>query len=146
VLLNTSAVLGDRNSVQFDRTANIPDALSYTTELRLSHRYPLLKLISTLAGGIQVMNNNMSRQQLGKGTTGSDFDLSLSVPGFGRDLRFETHNIAVFIENNFRLTEKLSKNQALELRQVNPICLVPQPITAKRICLIQSSINFRCSE
>lgn len=128
LLLSTSAVLGDRNSVQFDRTANISDALnpttlqyaqrqvdmdhfnSYTAELRVSHQYSFLRSTSTLAGGVQIMNNNLNRQQLGKGTTGSDFDLSLSESGFGRDLNFKTENIAFFIENNFRLTEKLSVN------------------------------------
>lgn len=133
LFLQTSAVLGDRNSVMFDKTANIPDAInpaaleyaqrqidldhfnSYTTELRLSHRYSFLNAISTLAGGVQLMNNNMNRQQLGKGTTGSDFDLSLAEPGFARDLRFKTQNIAVFIENNFRITDKLSINPGFRM-------------------------------
>jgi Fe(3+) dicitrate transport protein len=133
LLLSTSAVLGDRNSVQFDRPANVSDALnpttlqyaqrqvdidhfnSYTAELRLSRKYSFLNSISTLAGGIQLMNNNLNRQQLGKGTTGTDFDLSLSEPGFGRDLHFKTKNIAFFIENNFRLTEKLSINPGFRM-------------------------------
>ena len=133
LLLSTSAVIGDRNSVMFDRTANVPDALnpatmqyaqrqididhfnSYTTELRVSHQYSFLKSISTLAGGIQLMNNNTNRQQQGKGTTGTDFDLTLVEPGFGRDLHFETKNIAFFIENNFRLTEKLSINPGFRM-------------------------------
>lgn len=133
LLLSTSAVLGDRNSVQFDRPANIPDAInpatieyaqrqidmdhfnSYTTEVRASHRYAFLNSISTLAGGIQLMNNNLNRQQLGKGSTGSDFDLTLVEPGFGRDLHFKTKNIAFFLENNFRLTQKLSLNPGFRM-------------------------------
>ena len=133
LLVSSSAVLGDRNSVMFDRTADIPDALnpttlqyaqrqidmdhfnSYTTEVRMAHKYPFLNSTSTLAGGIQLMNNNMTRQQLGKGTTGTDFDLSLIEPGFGRDLRFQTNNIAFFIENNFRITGKLSINPGLRM-------------------------------
>lgn len=133
LLLTSSAVLGDRNSVMFDRPANVPDALnpttlqyaqrqidmdhfnSYTTELRMSHKYPLFKSLSTLAGGIQLMNNNMNRQQLGKGTTGTDFDLSLAEPGFARDLRFKTKNIAFFLENNFRITNSLSVNPGFRM-------------------------------
>jgi Fe(3+) dicitrate transport protein len=133
LLVSTSAVLGDRNSVQFDRTANVPDALnpatlqyaqrqidvdhfnSFTTELRLSHKYSLFNSISTIAGGVQMMNNNTNRQQQGKGTTGTDFDLTLVEPGFGRDLHFKTKNIAVFIENNFRVTEKLSINPGFRI-------------------------------
>jgi Fe(3+) dicitrate transport protein len=54
------------------------------------------------------MNNDMHRRQQGKGTTGSDFDLSLIQPGWGRDLQFKTNNIAFFVENNFELTDRLS--------------------------------------
>lgn len=133
LLLNTSAVLGDRNSVQFDRPANVADALnpttlqyaqrqvdldhfnSYTTELRASHTYPLLNATSVLAGGLQLINNDLNRQSVGKGTTGTDFDLSLSEPGFGRDLHFKTKNTAFFIENSFRLTNKLSINPGFRI-------------------------------
>ncbi|MEJ1241003.1 TonB-dependent receptor [Chryseolinea sp. T2] len=129
----TSAVLGDRNSVQFDRTANIPDAIipatdeyaarqvdidhfnSYTSELRLSHSYGFLNHISTLAGGIQYMHNNLNRQQQGKGTTGTDFDLTLTDPLWGRDMHLKTENIAFFVENNFKITEKLSINPGLRV-------------------------------
>lgn len=128
-----SAVLGNRNSVQFDRPADVPDAIdpatskhalrqvdidhfnSYTSELRFSYSYRLLQNRSALVGGLQVMYNNLHRQQLGKGTTGRDFDLSLSQPGWGRDLHFKTQNVAVFLENNFRISEKLSINPGLRM-------------------------------
>lgn len=120
----TSAVLGDRNSVQFDR----PDAVnpianeyaprqvdidhfnSYTSELRFSHEYGLFNHRSVLVGGVQIMNNDLNRQQQGKGTTGTDFDLSLTDPNWGRDMHLKTKNVALFVENNFKLTEKLSIN------------------------------------
>lgn len=133
LLLSTSAVIGDRNSVLFDRTANIPDAIdpvtlqyaqrqvdvdrfnSYTTELRVARRYSFLNATSTVAGGVQFMNNNTNRRQMGKGTRGTDFDLTLSEPGFGRDLHFKTKNVALFVENNFRLTPKLSINPGFRM-------------------------------
>ncbi len=133
ILLQTSAVVGDRNSVMFDKTVNIPDAInpatlqyaqrqvdidnfnSYTTELRMSRRYSILNATSTLAAGIQIMNNKMRRRQLGKGTTGTDFDLSLSEPGFGRDLHFKTKNFAFFLENNFRIANRLSINPGFRI-------------------------------
>lgn len=133
LLLSTSAVLGDRNSVQFDRTANILDAInsttldyaprqvdidhfnSFTTEIRVAHKYSLFNATSTLAGGVQLLNNHLNRQQMGKGTTGTDFDLSLTEPEFGRDLHFKTKNIAFFVENNFRFTEKLSVNPGFRI-------------------------------
>jgi len=58
---------------------------------------------SALAAGVQVINNDLNRQQLGKGTTGTDFDLSTTGP-WGRDLHFKTNNVAVFAENSFWLT------------------------------------------
>ncbi len=61
------------------------------------------------------MDNDLHRQQLGKGTTGTDFDLSLSQPGWGRDLHFRTKNLAAFVENNFRLSSKLSVNPGVRV-------------------------------
>ena len=131
--LTTSAVLGTRNSVQFDKQATVSDAIdpntlqyaarqvdidhfnSYTTEVRLLHRYTLFQYQSSFVAGVQIMNNDLHRQQLGKGTTGSDFDLSLSQPGFGRDLHFKTKNFAAFIENNFRVSSKLSINPGVRV-------------------------------
>jgi Fe(3+) dicitrate transport protein len=122
----TSAVLGYRNSVQFDKPANAVDAInpvtlqyaqrqvdidnfnSYTSELRILHGYSFLNLRNTLAAGVQVISNDLHRQQLGKGTTGTDFDLSLSEPGFGRDMHFKTNNIAFFAENKIQLRRNLS--------------------------------------
>ncbi len=126
-----SAVLGDRNSVQYDKTANIADSIntatkeynnrqvdidnfnSYTSELRLLHHYRLAGMQSTVSAGLQVINNDLHRRQLGKGTTGSDFDLTLVDPTWGRDLHFKTNNIAAFIENSFKVTERWSVNPGL---------------------------------
>jgi len=126
--LVSSAVLGARNSVQFDKPTNIRDSIvtatsqynnrqvdvdhfnSYTTELRMMQQYNLGTQKSNLAAGIQYMNNDLHRTQLGKGTTGSDYDLTLVMPGWGRDVHLKTKNIALFIENKFQLTENLSVN------------------------------------
>jgi Fe(3+) dicitrate transport protein len=128
VVLTTSAVLGTRNSVLFDRPATIADTIvsstleynnrqvdvdhfnSYTTELRLLHSYKFLKQMSSISGGMQYMNNDLHRQQQGKGTTGTDYDLTLVVPGWGRDLHYKTINVAIFAENRWLLTKKLSVN------------------------------------
>lgn len=122
----TSAVLGARESVLFDKPADVVDVIdpvtlthaprqvdiddyhSYTTEIRLLHEYDLFNQSSALVAGVQLMNNDLHRRQKGKGSTGSDFDLSLIEPGWGRDLHFKTNNIAVFVENNFKLTDRLS--------------------------------------
>lgn len=121
----TSAILGSRNSVMFDRTADVVDKIdpvtlqyanrqvdidnyhSYTSELRVLHEYRVGKLPSILVGGVQLMNNDLHRRQQGKGTMGSDFDLSIAG-NWGRDLHFKTQNIAVFVENRIYLTPKLA--------------------------------------
>ncbi|MES2873595.1 MAG: TonB-dependent receptor [Bacteroidota bacterium] len=126
--LTSSAVLGARNSVLFDKPATTEDIInpitnefanrqvdidnfnSYTNELRLLHSYPLLRLTSNLVAGIQYLNNDLHRRQLGKGTTGSDYDLSLVTPGFGRDMHLKTNNIALFAENKWSLLPRLSVN------------------------------------
>ncbi len=54
------------------------------------------------------MNNNMHRTQIGIGTTGTDYDLTLVMPGWGRDVHLKTNNMALFAENNFQLTPNFS--------------------------------------
>lgn len=126
--LLTSAVLGKRNSVQFDKPTYVKDTIntstlqynnrqvdidqfnSYTFELRLLHAYSWGKYRNTLAAGIQYMNNDLHRRQLGKGTTGSDYNLTLVDPVWGRDMHFKTNNLALFAENKFQLWNHLSAN------------------------------------
>ncbi|WP_345265826.1 TonB-dependent receptor family protein [Nibrella viscosa] len=121
-----SAVLGMRNSVLFDAFADVPDAPdpqtgqykprqvdidhfnSYTAEIRLLHRYQIGPLPATLVIGVQGMNNDLHRRQVGRGTTGSAFDLSLTATGWGRDLHYYTRNVAVFAESQVELTPKLT--------------------------------------
>lgn len=121
-----SGVYGARNSVMFDAFANVPDTISsltksyrarqvdidnfksFTSEIRLIHHYEIGGFKSILSGGVQYMHNKLRRRQLGKGTTGSDFDLTVTDPAFGRDLYMTTDNIAIFAENMIYLSPKLS--------------------------------------
>jgi Fe(3+) dicitrate transport protein len=127
----TSAVLGRRNSVMFDKPVDVDDVIdpvtnryaprqvdidsyhSYTSELRLLHEYNFLNGTSTLLVGVQAMKNDLHRRQQGKGTSGSDYDLSLIESGWGRDLRFKTENMAFFLENNFHLTDRFTVTPGL---------------------------------
>lgn len=79
-----------------------------TTEARLLAHYQLGRVENTLAAGIRFYAGKMHRQGGGQGTTGSDFDLTLLNPHYGYDLHFTTTNFAPFIENTFRLTDRLS--------------------------------------
>jgi Fe(3+) dicitrate transport protein len=121
-----SAVLGERRSVMFDRLATVQDSInrntsnynarqvdidgfnSYTTELRLLQDYAFIGHTSSLSVGIQYFNNDLNRRQQGKGTTGSDFDLSIDASGWGRDLHLKSKNIALSLENKFQLTDAWS--------------------------------------
>lgn len=129
----TSAVLGARNSAQIDAFATVPDAIdpktgqykprqvdvdhfnSYTSELRLLHSFrPVGSVPITAVLGGQFMHNDLHRQQLGKGTTGSDFDLTLTAP-FARDLWYYTRNGALFAEIQIRPTSRLTLSPGIRM-------------------------------
>lgn len=132
LLWTVSAVLGARNSVQLDAFATAPDTISrvtgqyrarqvdidnfnsYTSEWRLLHQYKLGNMNSNLAAGVQLMNNDLHRRQLGVGTTDTNFDLSLTSP-FRRDLHYRTRNFAAFAENQFHLTNRLTVSPGMRL-------------------------------
>ncbi|WP_336515973.1 TonB-dependent receptor family protein [Pollutibacter soli] len=122
----SSAVLGSRNSVQFIALSTVADTInaatgeynprqvdrdfyhSYSNEVRLRKNYNLRGLQHTLVTGLRYINNDLNRKQLGKGTTGADYDLSLTDPNWGRDMHFKTQNLSVFAENLFRITPALT--------------------------------------
>ena len=128
VSLKSSVVLGDRSSVLFDRTANVPDAVlaatgqqanrqvdiddyqSRTNTLRVLHRFTWRGREHALAAGVETMDNDTRRRQQGVGTTGSDFDLTLVRPGWGRDLRLDSTNVAGFVEQSFSLSDRWRLN------------------------------------
>ncbi len=121
-----SAVLGNRSSVLLDAFANVPDTInrltglyknrqvdidnfnSRTIEFRLLHEYTFGEINSKLAAGFVYMNNDLHRRQLGKGTTGTDYDLSLVKPGFVRDMHFKSNNIALFVENAIKINSQFT--------------------------------------
>lgn len=122
VKFTSSILLGDRNSILFDKTADVVDVAtngnfasrqvdidnfnSWTNEFRFLQSYQM----GTLMLGIQYLSNDLRRRQLGKGGTGSDFDLSISSTGFVRDMNLKTDNLAFFIENKWNISDRLSWN------------------------------------
>lgn len=93
--------------------------LSTTNELRVTANYSIAKTRNTIAGGVRFFYGKMNRQGSGTGTTGSDFDLSLINPRFGYDLNFTTINVAPFVENIFRVTDKFSITPGFRFEFVN---------------------------
>jgi len=127
IFWNISAVLGQRSSVMFDKPANLVDKIdpatmqyasrqvdidqyhSYTSEMRVLHKYKLRKLKGQIATGFQLMRNDLHRMQQGKGSTASDWNIALQ-PGtsWGRDMHLLSKNIALFAENRIEISEKFS--------------------------------------
>lgn len=128
-----SAILGERRSVMFDRTANIADVInpqtltyagrqvdidgfnSYNTELRLLQEYSLLGKEATLAAGVQYINNDLNRRQQGKGSSGTDYDLGIDASGWGRNLHLRSQNIAISLENKWQLHRRLSVSPGIRV-------------------------------
>ena len=118
-------LLGERNSVGFVKTPNNADAIStatndyenrrvdrdfyknYGIENRNIYQYNIGKTQNNLAFGARYYTAETQRQQQGNGTTRSDFDLSIEGK-YLRDLTFTTENIALFVENQFKVTPKFS--------------------------------------
>ena len=116
-----SGVFGNRSSVEFEGFADRPDVIdpvtlqyknrnvnidnfnSRSSEIRLLHQYNLGKLPSMVSASVRYFNNDMRRRQLGKGTTGSDYDLSITGD-FGRDLRYKSQTISIAVENMIYIT------------------------------------------
>jgi Fe(3+) dicitrate transport protein len=133
--LTTSGVYGARNSVMFDAFADVPDTISrvtnayrarqvdidnfksLTSELRLMHQYDFLGFRHVVSGGVQYMHNKLRRRQQGKGTTGSDFDLTVTDPQFGRDLYMTTDNIAFFAENLIFISPRFSVSPGVRVEK-----------------------------
>ncbi len=117
-------VIGQRNSVQFINPPNIKDTFNtaigsynprqvdrdyysgFTTEARLLHNYNMGNHVSTLSAGLRYSTEDTKRKQKGVGTTGSDFDLSLTKD-YGINLNLNTVNYAAFVENIFTVTKNL---------------------------------------
>lgn len=134
VVAQVSAVLGRRNSVQVPGFATTPDVPnpatgafgarqvdvdrfgSTTTELRVVHAYTLLGLPQTIATGVSISANRMRRQGGGRGTDGSDYDLTLTND-FARDVTFTSRAVALYVEQAVQLTPRLSVVPGLRLER-----------------------------
>ncbi|MBX7125241.1 MAG: TonB-dependent receptor [Cyclobacteriaceae bacterium] len=84
-----------------------------TTEARLLAHYGSAAHSHTLAAGIRLYHGSLKRQGGGEGTDATDFDLTLVGPAFEYDFDFSTTNVAPFVENTFRLGDRLSVTPGL---------------------------------
>lgn len=120
-----------RNSVGYTKGIQIPDSLNpltstyperqvdrdaylnYGLEWRASYQYRWFKKMHLLAGGIRVYKGNTDRNQLGVGTSGNDFDFTLTQPKYGRSLQFATTNYSAFVEHLFRIGKRIKLTPGL---------------------------------
>lgn len=134
--ITSNGLFGQRNSVQFIASPVVADTVNttmysynprqvdrdyysaFTTEARLLHQYKIGGVKSTITGGFRYSNEITKRKQKGTGTTGSDFDLSLTTP-YATDLRLKTRNYAFFAENIFQLTNRFSVTPGARYEMIN---------------------------
>ncbi len=115
--------IGDRNSVGFlqsittkdsinattlnynERVVNLDQYRNYGLESRILTAYHIGKMTNTFSGGVRLYTGTTTRQADGKGTTGTGYDVTVTG-NYPRDIKFDSKNIAAFVENIFRLTDK----------------------------------------
>ena len=120
------ATIGDRNSVGYmpsagitvkdsinpatlsynNRVLNIDTYRNYALESRAITDYVLGGMNNTLSGGIRLYTGTTHRLADGKGTAGTDYDMTV-VGTYPRDIEFKSKNAAAFVENVLRINEKL---------------------------------------
>jgi Fe(3+) dicitrate transport protein len=134
--IKTFTTLAERNSVGYTKAITVLDSINpntldynarqvdrdayknYGAESRISIKYKLFSKEQVLAGGIRIYKGNTKRNQQGVGTTGDDFDLTLTTPEFGRKLKFETKNYAVFAENIFYIGNRVKVIPGIRLEYI----------------------------
>lgn len=124
--LNTKlfGVIGDRNSVGFMQAITVKDSINaatrdynnrvvqidkyrnYGLESRFLTDYSLGKMNNTFSGGVRLYTGTTYRNADGKGSTGSDYNVNV-IGNWPKDIEYTSQNAAVFVENIFRLSEKL---------------------------------------
>ena len=117
------ATIGDRNSVGFiaptttkdtinattkdynNRVLNADKYRNYALESRVITDYYLGKMKNSFSAGIRLYTGTTTRVADGKGTTGTDYDMTV-IGNYSRDIAFTSHNLAAFVENIFRISDK----------------------------------------
>ncbi|MBC7438550.1 MAG: TonB-dependent receptor, partial [Flavobacterium sp.] len=136
VNIKAFGLVGKRNSVGFTGAANKENAIDPLTyqyenrrldsdeyrnlgiENRNIYRYQLGKTKQNLAFGVRVYQAKTKRFQNGLGTTASNFDMNV-LGKYQTALQFTTKNVALFAENQFKLTEKFSITPGIRFEHIN---------------------------
>jgi Fe(3+) dicitrate transport protein len=115
--------IGNRNSVGFMQSIQVKDAINQSTntyanrvvnldqyrnyglESRFITAYQLGKQAHNISFGVRAYTGNTHRDAEGKGTKGSDYNVSVEA-AFPNSISFVSKNAAAFAENIFRLNNK----------------------------------------
>jgi Fe(3+) dicitrate transport protein len=122
--------IAERNSVGFVRAITENDNFgnrqvdrdlytTYGSELRLMSDFKFLGLNNTLAAGLRYFNGHIDRKQLGVGDAGTEMNFDLSAGIYPRDLDFSNINTAAFVENVFRINQKLLFTAGVRLENIS---------------------------
>uniref|UniRef100_UPI00227CE847 TonB-dependent receptor family protein n=1 Tax=Algoriphagus sp. PAP.12 TaxID=2996678 RepID=UPI00227CE847 len=129
-----SGVFGQRSSVTFNGLADDPDEINpetneysnrnvdidnyhtRTIEGRILHQYELGSVQNNLSFSTRYFNNSFDRRQRGKGTTGTDYDLSVEGD-FPRDMNLKSQSIAFALENQFVFSEQFSLSPGIRIQR-----------------------------
>lgn len=115
-----SAILGQRNSVQFIAVPTVVDTKdslsprivdrdyynSYMAEAKILHTYSLLHQKHHITAGVRVADNTTLRSQRGGGTISDRFSLDLTSP-YQLDIKFQTQAMAAYAENVFTVSKRI---------------------------------------
>ncbi|MBL7760852.1 MAG: TonB-dependent receptor [Sediminibacterium sp.] len=118
------ATLGDRNSVGYLSAITVKDSINpstgtynnraltadryrnYGMESRIITDYQLAGMKNTFSGGVRYYTGTTYRNANGKGTTGTDYDMSV-IGQYPSDISFGSKNAAAFVESIFRINDNL---------------------------------------
>lgn len=118
------ATIGNRNSLGFLQPITIKDTINASTgeynnrtlqkdtyrnyglESRFITDYSIGSMSNTLSAGIRLYTGITHRLADGIGTIGTEYDPTV-IGMYPRDIEFKSNNAAVFVENIFRITDKL---------------------------------------
>lgn len=99
-----------------DREVEIEKMNNSTTEARLLHNYGWRGMASTLAAGMRVSYSWFTRQE-GEGNRGTGWDLSYEE--LEQNSKFMTLNVAPFVENIFRVTDRFSVTPGVRFEYIS---------------------------
>ena len=89
-----------------------------TLESRLNWTFPLFGRTGTFAAGVRAFAGRMHRQEGGQGTTGSDFDMTVTGP-YEKDLNFYNTNLSGHIEQVVPLGDRLVVTPGIRLEYLH---------------------------